>query len=172
MRDLRSSSARRGVDPEILRDLDDFAAAVSELTPGDCSRLVAFWQATDGGRRGAAHEHARAALEEGGRVDLVRAIQTALVDWSGNAPRGGTGWGDTSFDPVGDPLIEGGRRSAALPALADTALALAVQDRLEESDFDLLFGPWSHAMGVGDVSFDAEDEDDSPPLTRNEPPGR
>ena len=164
MRDLRSSPARSGVDPEILRDLDDFAAAVSELTPGDCSRLVAFWHATDSGRRGTAHEHARAALDEARRVDLVRAIQTALVDWSGDAPRGGTGWGDSSFDPVGDPLIEGGRRSSALPALADTALALAVQDRLEESDFDLLFGPWSHAMGVGDVALDGDDESDLPPL--------
>ena len=53
-------------------------------------------------------------------------------------------------------MLEGGRRSAALPALADTALALVVQDVLPERDFDVLFGPWSHAMGVGDVELDAE----------------
>jgi hypothetical protein len=154
---IKAPELRRGVDPEILRDLDDFADAVGVLTPGDCARLVAFWEAGDLDDRAVAHEHARGALDDTGRRELVKAIQAGLVDWSGRTPRGGTGWGDRSFDPPGEPLLEGGRRSAALPALADTALALAVQDRLPERDFDVLFGPWSHAIGVGEVELEAEE---------------
>jgi hypothetical protein len=160
---------RSAVDQEILSDLDDFADAVALLTPGDCARLVAFWQTGEPDARAEAHEHARVVAEETDRADLIRSLQGELREWSGDAPRGRTGWGDRWWDPAVDPALDGNQRSAALPALADTALALALQDRLDDTDFDALFGPWSNAMGDGDEEDPATPMSEEPTEIGGEP---
>src|SRR5436190_16294236 len=167
-RPIRVAEAERGhVDPEILADLDDFANAVADLTPGDCSRLVAFWKGVDPDEQFEAHENALIAVIETGRRDLIRSLQAELSDWSHANPSGRIG-ASRLWNPGQDSDPFGNDRAGALPALADAALALALQDRLEENDFDALFGPWSHAMGVADIELDA-DEKETRSRSRREP---
>jgi len=142
-----------GVDPEILDDLDDFVDAVRELSPGDAARLQAFWKGIAPDDRSRAHEHAREAAGVTDRLDLIRTLQAEVVQWGTNEPRRATahgeGWFDQMFDPGRDPIRDAQGRGAAVPALLDAVLALALQDNLDEADFETLFGPWTNAIGDG-----------------------
>ena len=144
------------LDEDIQADLDDFSEAVRTLTSGDLARLTAFWNGIDPDARSRAHEHAREEIERSGRREVVRDIQDRLMTWSGGELVGRTGWGDRWLDPGVDPIQDGNQRVTALPALADTVLALTLQDRLEDADFDALFGPWSHAIGEADDAAPTE----------------
>jgi hypothetical protein len=45
----------------------------------------------------------------------------------------------------------------------DAATALALQDFLDDADFDTLFGPWANAMGDEDTDGAGPDEDGGAP---------
>jgi hypothetical protein len=141
------------LDPTIRHDIDRFADAVSSLTDGDCTRLLAFWRGIDPDRLRATHARARGAATRTGRSRIIRELQDVLVAWSGGGPIGRTGRSDRWFDPSSDPLDGQGIRADALPALADAALGIALRDTLDESDVEVLCGPWLDAMGEdGSVS--------------------
>jgi len=160
-RDAERDSVAAGVDAEIFGDLDDLVDAVAELTPGDAARLQAFWKGIDPGARSRAHEHAREAADATDRIDLIRTLQAEVVQWATGEPRRATaygeGWFDLMFDPGRDPIRDAQGRGAAVPALLDAVLALALQDGLDGADFDTLFGPWTNAMGDGGDGGDGDD---------------
>src|SRR5207249_11592728 len=108
-----------------------------------------------------AHEHAREAAEATDRIDLLRTLQAEVVQWATGEPRRATaygeGWFDLMFDPGRDPIRDAQGRGAAVPALLDAVLALALQDGLDEADFETLFGPWTNAMGDGSEGGDTGD---------------
>jgi hypothetical protein len=138
------------LDPEIHGDLNDFARALGELSAGDLERLAAFWETVDPAARDEAHEHAQAAALRDGRRDVIHALQEDIIAWGGpsQAARAGNieAWLPTDMQQYG--------RRKALPALIDTALALTVQDELDDVDFETLFGPWRDAMGDGEEVVD------------------
>ena len=148
------------LDPEIHGDLDDLAKAIGDLSSSDFERLIAFWETVDPGARDGAHQHAQKAAIRTGRRDVIHALQEEIIAWGGpsQAARAGN---VESWIPI-DPLQYGRRK--ALPALLDTALALTVQDELDEEDFETLFGPWRDAMG------DPDDEADEPEGSEEPPP--
>jgi hypothetical protein len=150
-------SARGIRDPEIRRDLDDLAEAVTTLTSGDCGRLHAFWQGTDRTARAIAHDHAQAFAERSGRRDAIRSLQRDLLDWSRSGASERSGWVEAALGP--DPSTAAGApgRDLAVPAIMDAATGLALQDFLDDADFDTLFGPWAHAMGGEDAEEAATD---------------
>jgi hypothetical protein len=142
------------LDPEIHGDLDDLVRAIGELTAGDLERLVAFWDTVDQGDRDGAHEHAQEAAVRTGRREVIHALQEDLIAWGtpSQAARAGNieAWLPTDTQQYG--------RRKALPALLDTALALTVQDELDDEDFQTLFGPWRDAMGDEDDDADGAGE--------------
>jgi len=154
----------RGIrDPEIRGDLNDLVEAVASLTPGECGRLHAFWRGTDETARGVAHDHAQAFAERSGRRDAIRVLQRELLDWSRTGASHRSGWVEAALGP--DPGSAAGApgRDLAVPAIMDAATALALQDFLDDADFDTLFGPWAHAMGGEDATGDGP-VDPGPPL--------
>lgn len=142
------------LDPEIHGDLDDFARAIDVLSAGDLQRLVAFWEGVSPQARDDAHLHAQAAAARTERRDVINTLQEDVLEWASpsEAARGGR---IDALLPALEPLDQYSRRNA-IPVLLDTALALAVQDELDDEDFETLFGPWRDAMG------DDEDEADEP----------
>jgi hypothetical protein len=145
------------LDPEIQGDLDDFAHAIDVLSPGDYQRLIAFWETVAPRARDEAHERAQAAAIRTGRRDVIHSLQEELIAWGGPSQAARTG-SIEAWLPVG-PDSEQYDRRRALPALLDTALALTVQDELDDADFETLFGPWRDAMGDGEESDDGADAD-------------
>jgi hypothetical protein len=148
------------LDPEIHGDLDDLAKAIGELSSNDLERLVAFWETVDPVARDDAHEHAQEAAARTGRRDVIHALQEEIIAWGGpsQAARAGN---IEAWLPVDTQQY--GRRQA-LPALLDTALALTVQDELDDADFETLFGPWRDALGdEGDVVDEPAGSADPPP---------
>ena len=154
--DEEALAVRSTLDPEIVSDLDDFADAVETLSAGDMGRLFAFWQNIDEDARMAAYDHAQPLAERTGRRDVIREFQDELLAWS----RAYQGISRTAPErmliPTDDPLALASGRHEVRPALVDTMVALALQDALDDEDFETLFGPWRDAMG------DAEDEADEP----------
>jgi hypothetical protein len=138
------------LDPEIHADLDDLAKAIGDVTPDDLERLAAFWESVDPGARDEAHEHAQAAAARTLRRAVIHALQEEIIAWGGpsQAARSGSieAWLPVATEQYG--------RRKALPALLDTALALTVQDELDDKDFETLFGPWRDAMGDDDDEVD------------------
>ena len=157
------------VDPEIAGDLEDLSTAIATLTPGDCQRLHAFWLGVGEEQRSAAHEHAQILAERSGRRDLIRDLQAELVEWGRGTPRGRTGWGEPWFDPDPEPGIGGPSRPVAVPALLDATTALALQDLLDEADFEVLFSPWTNAMGGDGDDPQADAAAAEPKAPANEP---
>lgn len=158
--DDEPGTARSRLDPDIVSDLDDFADAVDDLRPGDMSRLYAFWRNVDEEARLSAYERAQAAAEATGRRDVIRSFQDELDTWS-LRPEGRVGQTPAELMLLpGDgpmPLTHG--RQDVRPALVDTMVALALQDELDDDDFDALFGPWRDAMGDGDGQRAPETDD-------------
>jgi hypothetical protein len=154
----RASSRWPTLDPDIHGDLDDLVRAIADLSSGEFQRLVAFWETVAPEVRYAAHERAQAAAARTLRRDVIHALQDELIAWAtpSQSARAGQVDGWLSIGPGPDQYD----RRQALPALLDTALALTVQDELDDTDFETLFGPWRDAMGDGD---DADgDEEPSP----------
>jgi hypothetical protein len=150
------------LDPEIHDDLDDFAHAIEALSSGDFQRLIAFWETVDPQARDEAHERSQAAAARTERRDVIHGLQEELIAWASpsQAARAGRVEG---LLPIG-PDSEDNDRRRALPALLDTALALTVQDELDDADFETLFGPWRDAMG------DEDDKVDEPAGSADPPP--
>jgi hypothetical protein len=146
------------LDPEIHGDLNDFARAIGDLSAGDLERLIAFWETVPADARDSAHTRAQEAAVRTGRRDVIHALQEDIIAWG--APSQAARAGNIeAWLPV-DTQQYGRRR--AMPALLDTALALTVQDELDDADFETLFGPWHDAMG------DPSEPDDG---QETEPPG-
>lgn len=148
--DPEVAAVRATLDAEIVSDLDDFADAVETLTPGDMARLHAFWRNIDEDARFDAYEHAQPAAERTGRRDVIRQFQDDLGTWSRVYSEMGRVAQELMLAP-GDglhPLAHG--REEIRPALVDTMVALALQDELDDADFDTLFGPWRDAIGEDD----------------------
>jgi hypothetical protein len=162
----RRRTSASAVDPEIAADLDDLSDAIAELTAGDCQRLHAFWVGVGEERRLVAHAHAQQLAERSGRRDLIRDLQVELVEWGRGTPRGRTGWGEQWFDPDPEPGVGGPARPVAVPALLDATTALALQDLLDDADFEVLFGPWTNAMGDGSGDHEADDAQGAQPAER------
>ncbi len=162
IRPATASTPRRWptLDPEIHGDLDDLAKAIADVSPDDLERLTAFWETVDPAARDEAHEHAQAAAARTLRRDVIHTLQEEIIAWGGpsQAARSGSieAWLPVATEQYG--------RRKALPALLDTALALTVQDELDDEDFETLFGPWRDAMG------DPDDEIDEPAETEDPPP--
>jgi hypothetical protein len=139
------------LDPEIHGDLNDFARAIDDLSSGDLERLVAFWETVPAEARDEAHVHAQDAAQRTGRRDVIHALQEDIIAWGSpsQAARAGNieAWLPTETQQYG--------RRKALPALLDTALALTVQDELDDEDFETLFGPWRDALGDEDDADEA-----------------
>ena len=140
------------LDPQIHGDLDDLSQAIDALSSGEFQRIVAFWETVDPAARADAHQRAQAAAARTLRRDVIHTLQEELIDWAtpSQSARGGRvdGWLQLG------PEIDRYDRRAALPALLDTALALTVQDELDDDDFETLFGPWRDAMGDGEDDVD------------------
>jgi len=155
-------------DPEIRGDLDNLAEAVASLSPGECGRLHAFWRGIDHSARATAHQHAQAFAERSGRRDAIRSLQAELLDWSRSGASERSGWVEAALGPDPGSAAGGPGRDLAVPAIMDAATALALQDFLDDADFDTLFGPWAHAMGGEDAEegdVDALDpQTDGPPI--------
>jgi len=136
------------LDPEIHGDLDDFVQAIEALTSGEFARLAAFWEAVAPDAREGAHERGQAAAARTLRRDVIHALQEDLIAWAtpSQSARSGRVDGWLQIGPESDAYD----RRTALPALLDTALALTVQDELDEDDFETLFGPWHDALGDGE----------------------
>ncbi|MHB8398613.1 MAG: hypothetical protein ACYDCI_06730 [Candidatus Limnocylindrales bacterium] len=135
----------------IRRDLDDLIASLPKLGPVEYTRLHAFWSGIEPAERAAAHERAQAAATAADRRALIQGIQRTILDWGGEQQsRGTTGWGEQWVDPDPDEKRGGSARSAAVPAIVDAALALALRDVLAAADFDVLFDPWLDAVGEDD----------------------
>lgn len=145
---------RAELDEEIASDLDDFADAVETLRPGDMGRLVAFWTNVDEDDRRAAYDRAQEVAETTGRREVIRRFQDELMTWSQAHSALGRVATERMLIPGDDPLGHGSDRHAVRPVLIDTMVALALQDELDDADFETLFGPWRDAMGDGD---DAEE---------------
>jgi hypothetical protein len=152
------------LDPEIHGDLNDFARAIDDLSSGDLERLVAFWETVPADAREEAHVHAQDAAQRTGRRDVIHALQEDIIAWGSpsQAARAGNieAWLPTDTQQYG--------RRKALPALLDTALALTVQDELDDEDFETLFGPWRDALGDEDDADEAAEpasgaDPDAPP---------
>jgi hypothetical protein len=144
----RAGDSARGIrDPEIRGDIDDLVEAVASLTSGDCGRLHAFWRGTDEAARAIAHDHAQAFAERSGRRDAIRSLQRELLDWSRSGASERSGWVEAALGPDPSSAAGGPGRDLAVPAIMDAATALALQDFLDDADFDTLFGPWANAMG-------------------------
>lgn len=155
-RDIHRAPSRwPTLDPEIHGDLDHLAKAIADVSPDDLERLTAFWETVDPAARDEAHEHAQAAATRTLRRDVIHTLQEEIIAWGGpsQAARSGS---IEAWLPVAPEQY--GRRKA-LPALLDTALALTVQDELDDQDFETLFGPWRDAMGDGDEAPDGDDSD-------------
>ncbi len=155
------------LDAAIRGDLDDLLAALDGLGQADCARLHAFWSGIEPAVLTTAHEHARDAAGRTRRLDAIADIQAELYDWgAAGRSRGTTGWGEQWVDPGQPDISVGANRQAAVPALIDTATALALQDVLDDADFDALFGPWLNAMGGDDpeASKETHPEPDLGPL--------
>ena len=73
------------------------------------------------------------------------------------------------MDPGQPDISVGANRQAAVPALIDTATALALQDVLDDADFDTLFGPWLNAMGGDDPEASSETDPETASETGREP---
>lgn len=145
----------------IRRDLDDLVASLPSLGPVECARLHAFWSGIEPAERAAVHERAQAAASAADRRVLIRGIQQEILDWGAeHQQRGTTGWGEQWVDPDPDEKRGGSARSAAVPAIVDAALALALRDVLAAADFDLLHDPWLDAVGDDDESDDDESDAD------------
>jgi hypothetical protein len=159
----RARDSTRGIrDPEIRGDLDDLVAAVASLTPGDCGRLHAFWRGTDEAARAVAHDHAQAFAERSGRREAIRELQGELLDWSRTGASDRSGWVEAALGPDPSSAAGGPGRDLAVPAIMDAATALALQDFLDDADFDTLFGPWANAMGDEDADGAAPGAIDAP----------
>ena len=143
------------LDPAIRGDLADFVHAIEELTSGDFQRLVAFWETVDPQARDEAHERSQAAAARTLRRDVIHELQEELIAWAtpSQSARAGRIDGWLQIGPESDQYD----RRRALPALLDTALALTVQDELDDADFDTLFGPWQDALGDAGDGDDAEE---------------
>lgn len=143
------------LDPEIRGDLADFVHAIEELTSGDFQRLVAFWETVDPQARDEAHERSQAAAARMLRRDVIHELQEELIAWAtpSQSARAGRIDGWLQIGPESDQYD----RRRALPALLDTALALTVQDELDDEDFESLFGPWQDAMGDAGAADDTEE---------------
>ena len=151
----RSGGRWPTLDPEIRSDLADFVHAIEELTSGDFQRLVAFWETVDPQARDEAHERSQAAAARTLRRDVIHELQEELIAWAtpSQSARAGRIDGWLQIGPESDQYD----RRRALPALLDTALALTVQDELDDADFDTLFGPWQDALGDAGDGDDAEE---------------
>ena len=155
----RARDSARGIrDPEIRGDLNDLVEAVASLTPGDCGRLHAFWRGTDETARAVAHDHAQAFAERSGRRDAIRALQHELLDWSRTGASDRSGWVEAALGPDPSSAAGGPNRDLAVPAIMDAATALALQDFLDDADFDTLFGPWANAIGDEGDEHKADDD--------------
>ncbi|MHB8459562.1 MAG: hypothetical protein ACYDAK_04600 [Candidatus Limnocylindrales bacterium] len=133
--------------PELA--LDELTAALPTLGPAECARLHAFWAGADPARRATAHARAQtAATAAPDRRAAIRDVQDAIVRW-GDEPQthGTTGWGEQWVDPDPVETAGGSARSAAVPAIVDAALALALRDLLDPADFEALVDPWRDAIG-------------------------
>ena len=157
-----ADSARGIRDPAIRRDLDNLAEAVTSLTSGDCGRLHAFWRGTDQAARAIAHDHAQAFAERSGRRDAIRSLQRQLLDWSRSGASDRSGWVEAALGPDPGSAAGGPGRDLAVPPIMDAATALALQDFLDDADFETLFGPWAHAMGGQDAEDGEADALDPP----------
>jgi hypothetical protein len=141
------SSLAPGLDPLIFGDLDDLADAMVAIDAGDCDRLLAFWRGIDPDARATAHEHAQDLAESTDRLKLLRFVQDEMLGWAQGRDTGNRPHVERWFDPLANASIHRPSWMEALPALADAAAALALQDVLDDADFDTLFGPWLNAMG-------------------------
>jgi hypothetical protein len=148
-----------GLDPLIFSDLDDLTDAMVAIDAGDCDRLLAFWRGIDPDARATAHEHAQELAESTDRLNLLRFVQDEMLGWAQGRDTGNRPHVERWFDPLANASIHRPSWMEALPALADAAAALALQDVLDDDDFDALFGPWLNAMGGG--ADDADDEEDA-----------
>jgi hypothetical protein len=149
------------LDPEVHGDLDDLVHAINDLSSGEFQRLVAFYEAVDPEDREGAHERGQAAAARTLRRDVIHSLQEELIAWATPSQSARTGQVD-GWLMIG-PAPDQYDRRRALPALLDTALALTVQDQLEDKDFETLFGPWRDAMG------DPDDEADEPAEAADSP---
>ncbi len=142
--------------PDIQGDLDDLVHAINDLSSGEFQRLVAFWEAVPTEDRDGAHERGQAAAARTARRDVIHSLQEELIAWATPSQSARTGQVDgwLMMGPAPDQYD----RRQALPALLDTALALTVQDELDDADFETLFGPWRDAMGDEDDEGDEGDE--------------
>ena len=163
--DTARSSAREslapGIDPAILGDIDDLVEAIGQLDAGDCDRLLAFWRGIDPEVRATAVEDARAVAEANDRLTLIRSVQDEILGWTQQRDTGYRPNVERWFAPVGSAALHQSSWIEAMPALADATTALALQDLLDDTDFDALFGPWLNAMGSA-VSDGTEPDDDGP----------
>ena len=141
------SSLAPDLDPAILNDIDDLVQAIAQLDAGDCDRLLAFWRGIDPEVRATAVEDARAAAEASDRMTLISSVQDEILGWSQQRDTGNRPNVERWFAPMGSAAINQSSWLDAMPALADATTALALQDVLDDTDFDALFGPWLNAMG-------------------------
>ncbi len=141
------ASLAPGIDPAILGDIDDLVDAIGQLDAGDCDRLLAFWRGIDPDVRATAVEDARAAAEANDRLTLIRSVQDEILGWTQQRDTGYRPNVERWFAPVGSAALHQSSWMEAMPALADATTALALQDVLNDTDFDALYGPWLNAMG-------------------------
>jgi hypothetical protein len=153
------ASLAPGLDPAILGDIDDLVDAIGQLEAGDCDRLLAFWKGIDPDVRATAVEDARAAAESTDRMTLIRSVQDEILGWTQVRNTGNRPSVERWFAPVGGAALNQSSWIDAMPALADATTALALQDVLDDTDFDALFGPWLNAMGSAvDDDTDADSD--------------
>jgi hypothetical protein len=157
--DAELAAIRSTLDPEIVSDLDDFADAVETLSPGDLGRLHAFWRNIDEEARMSAYDRAQRAAERTGRREVIRQFQDELLTWSRAYQGISRAAPERMLIPTDDPLTLVSGRHEVRPALVDTMVALALQDELDDTDFETLFGPWRHAMGDEDEADEADEPD-------------
>lgn len=141
------ASLAPGIDPAILGDIDDLVEAIGQLDAGDCDRLLAFWRGIDPDVRATAVENSRTAAEANDRLTLIRSVQDEIVGYTQDRDTGNRPNVERWFAPLGSAALNQSSWLEALPALADATTALALQDVLDDTDFDALFGPWLNAMG-------------------------
>ena len=143
-----------GIDPEILGDIDDLVEAIGQLDASDCDRLLAFWRGIDPDIRATAIEDARVAAEANERLALIGSVQDEILGFAQQRDTGDRPNVERWFAPMGTASIHQSSWLDAMPALADATTALALQDVLDDTDFDALFGPWLNAMGSTDYVED------------------
>ena len=142
--------------------------AIAQLDAGDCDRLLAFWRGIDPDVHATAVESARAAAETNDRMTLIRSVQDEILGWTQQRDTGNRPNVERWFAPMGSAALHQSSWLDAMPALADATTALALQDVLDDADFDALFGPWLNAMGSA-VDEDAETDADEASGTRLRP---